>query len=58
MVKKCNSNQKWNKYKCRCQCKNPKKQRVCENDYVCNPATYSCDKYVGSTIDDSVVICV
>ena len=33
-----NSNQKWNIDKCRCECKNPKKQNTCEKDYIGNPA--------------------
>ena len=39
--RKCNSNQKWNNDKRRCECKNPEKHCVCEKDYICNPATYS-----------------
>ena len=41
-----------------CECKNPKKHRVCENSYIWNSAICSCenDKYVGS-IDDSVISC-
>ena len=27
---KCNSNQKWNNDKCRCECKNPKENHVCK----------------------------
>ena len=39
------------------QVKNPKKHRVCKNDYIWNPATCSCEngKYVGSIIDGSVI---
>ena len=37
MVKKCNSNHIWNNNKCRCECKNPRKN-VCEKDYTWNPA--------------------
>ena len=32
--RKCNSNQKWSSQKYRCQCKNTKKPRVCEKDYI------------------------
>ena len=32
--RKCNSNQKWNNSKCRCECKNPIKHRLCKNYYV------------------------
>ena len=54
--KKCNSNQKWNNDKCLCKCK-IEKHCVHRKDYIWNPATYSCEnsKYVGSTIDDSVI---
>ena len=34
--RKFNSNQKWNKDKCRCECKT---HCVCEKDYIWNPAT-------------------
>ena len=57
---KCNSNQKWNNDKCRCECKSPKEHRVCEKkNYIWNPATCRCEngKYVGSIIDDSVIVC-
>ena len=57
--KNCNSNQKCNNDKRRCECKNPKEHHVCEKDYIWNPATYTCKngKYLGSIIDDSVVAC-
>ena len=32
---KCKSKQRWNNYKCRCDCK---KHHICEKDYVWNPA--------------------
>ena len=55
----CNSNQKWSRYKCRCECKNTKKHRVCEKAYIWNPATCSCEKgkYVTGIIDNSVIMC-
>ena len=31
--KKCNSNQIWNNYKCRCECKNPRKI-LCEEGHI------------------------
>ena len=36
-----------------------KKHRVFEKDYIWNPATCNCEncKYVGSFIDNSVIIC-
>ena len=37
-----------------------KKYRICEKDYIWNPATCSCEngKYLASIIDDSVITCV
>ena len=51
----CNSNQKWNNNKCRCDCKNPKNHCVCGKDYIWNHATCSCEngKYLKTIIDDS-----
>ena len=36
-----------------------KKHRVCQKDYIWNPATSSCEnfKYLASIIDDSVITC-
>ena len=52
----CNSNQKWNNDKCRCECK---KHHICEKGCIWNPATCSCknDKYLASIIDDPVITC-
>ena len=54
--RKCNSNQWWNNNKCPCECK---KHRICEKDYIWNPATCSCKngKYLASVIDDSMITC-
>ena len=54
--RKCNSDQWWNKSKCRCECKN---RHACEKDYVWNPAIYSCEygKYLASTMNDLVITC-
>ena len=35
--RKCNSNQKWNNDKCRCECKNPIEDHVCKRYYIWNP---------------------
>ena len=45
--------------KCQCKCKNPRSNRVCEGDYVWNPATCSSKigKYLPSIIEDLVIIC-
>ena len=54
--RKCNSNQKWNNNKCRCECK---KHHKCEKNHIWNPATCSCknSKYLANTVDDSVLTC-
>ena len=35
-------------------------KNVCKKDYIWNPATCNCEngKYLASTIDDSVIVCV
>ena len=42
--------------KCQCECK---KIRVCEKDYIWNPATCICEngKYLTSIMDDSAITC-
>ena len=54
--KKCNSNQKWNKNKCWCECK---KRHICEKECIWNPATCSSRKrkYLASIVDNSVITC-
>ena len=56
---KCDLDQRWNKNKCLCECKNPKEHNVCEKCYIWNPAPYSCKngKYVGSITEDSLITC-
>ena len=51
--RKYKSNQKWNNDKCRCECK---KHHICEEYYICNPATCSWEngRYLASIIDDPV----
>ena len=54
--RKCNSEQWWNKYKCRSECK---KHHICEKDYIWKPASYSCKngQYLANIMDDSVIRC-
>ena len=54
--RKCNSNQKWNNDKYRCECK---KHHTCEKDYIWSPATCSCNngKYLASICDNSFITC-
>ena len=40
--RKCNLRQKWNNYKCQCECKKSIKHRACEGDYAWNPGTCAC----------------
>ena len=55
--RKCNSNQKWNKELCWCECKNPIKHHECEEDYIWNPSIYTWEigRYLKSIFGDSVV---
>ena len=59
-IKKCHLNKKWNKDKCRCECKNPTKLYFSRKDYICHPSTgaYKNDEYLGGVIDDSVIISI
>ena len=54
--RKCNSDQWWNNYKYRVECK---KHNECERDYIWNPTTCACKngKYLTSTIDNSGITC-
>ena len=42
---KCNSNQKLNNGKGRCECKNPIKYQLCKIDYVWHVSKCECNKY-------------
>ena len=57
--RKCNSNQKWNNDKCRCECKNPKEHNVCKRNYIKILATsaYENGKHSGRIIYASVITC-
>ena len=57
--RKCNSDQKWNNYKCRCECKNLKEDNACEQDYIWNASTCICKngEYLGISLDNSVITC-
>ena len=52
--RKCNSNQKRNNDKYRCEFK---KHNICEKDYIWNPATCCCKngKYLANVNDHSVI---
>ena len=54
LIRKCNLNQWWNKYKCWCEFK----KHICENDYVWNPSIYvgKNGKYLVSNMDDSMIM--
>ena len=57
--RKCNSNQKWNNDKCRCDCKSSKEHHLCKKDYIWNPVTCSCEngKYLAIKKHNSVITC-
>ena len=48
-----------NNDKRQCECKNAKEYHMCEEKYIWNPATCSCQngKYLGSIIDNYVITC-
>ena len=54
--RKCNSDQKWNNDKCRCECK---RHNIFGEDHILNAATcsYKDEKYLANIMDDSVITC-
>ena len=57
----CNNKQKWNKDKCRCECRELIDKDVCNKGYPCNPSNceFECDKSydVGEYLDYSDCKC-
>ena len=49
-------NQWWNNDECWWECK---ERHLCQEDYVWNPVTYSCEngKYLASIMDNSAIMC-
>ena len=41
----CNNKQRWNKNKCRCECRELIDKRVCDKGYIFNPSNCKCDFY-------------
>ena len=39
----CNNKQRWNKDKCRSECKELIDKGVCENEFICNPSNCDCE---------------
>ena len=39
----CNKKQRWNKDKCRCECKELIDKDVCDKGYICNPSNCECE---------------
>ena len=39
----CNNKQKWNKDKCRCECKELIKKSICNKGYAWNPSNCECE---------------
>ena len=55
--RKCNSNQKWNNNKCRCEYKTPREHHACEKNCTWNPSASSGKngEYMASITEDSVI---
>ena len=57
----CNNKQRWNKNKCRCECKELIDKGVCDKGYIFNPSNceYKCDKScdIGEYLDYSNRMC-
>ena len=57
----CNSKQRWNKHKCRCECKEIFDEGVCDKGYVWNPSNCECEydkSYnIGEYLDYSIRKC-
>ena len=39
----CNNKQRWNKEKCRCECKKLIDKEVCDKGYIFNPSNCKCE---------------
>ena len=39
----CNNKQRWNKDKCRCECKKLINKGVCNKGFICNPSNCDCE---------------
>ena len=39
----CNNKQKWNKDKCRCECKKLIDKGICDKSYIWNPSNCECE---------------
>ena len=39
----CNNKQKWNKRKCRCECKKLIDKGVCDKEFIWNPSNCECE---------------
>ena len=39
----CNNKQRWNKNKCRCECKGLIDKGVCDKGFIWNPSNYECE---------------
>ena len=41
----CNNKQRWNKDKCRCECKKLIDKKVCDKGFIFNPINCKCECY-------------
>ena len=57
--RKCNSNQKWNKDKCRYEWKNLSEHDACKKEYIWKPSTciFENGEYLATSIDNLVITC-
>ena len=39
----CNNKQRWNNYKCQCECKELIHKRICDKEYIWNPSNCKCE---------------
>ena len=46
----CNNKQRWNKYKCRCECKELIDKGVCDKGFIFNPSNCQCECDKSGTI--------
>ena len=57
--RKCYSKQKLHNHKCQWEFQNLREQHECKKNYILNPIVRTCenDKYLGSIIGDSIIMC-
>ena len=57
----CNNRQRWNKDKCRCECKESVDKGICDKGFIWNPSNYKCKCYkscgIGEHFDYKKCVC-